>query len=59
MPGKQRQGKSVPRTLRKTRVTRSRLHCLKSNPDRNIGCPAAILTQNGVVVCSTPGQRDG
>jgi len=41
MPVKRRQGKSVTRTLRKTRVTWSRLYYLKSNPDRGIIDPAA------------------
>jgi hypothetical protein len=35
MPEKRRQARSASRTLRKTRVTRSRLDCFKSNPDRD------------------------
>ena len=41
MPEKRRQAKSASRTLRKTRVARSGLHCSKSNPDRDTGSPIA------------------
>ena len=54
MPGKRRQEKSALQTLCKTRVTGSRLHYLKPNPDRNIGCPAAMLAQRGVIMCLPP-----
>jgi hypothetical protein len=54
MPGKRRQEKSALQTLCKTRVTWSRLHYLKPNPDRNIGCPAAMLAQRGVIMCLPP-----
>ena len=39
MPEKRRQARSASRTLRETRVTRSRFDYLKSNPDRDISCP--------------------
>ena len=42
---------SANRTLRQTRVVGSRLHCLKSNPDRDTGSPAVRLTQRGVTAC--------
>ena len=41
MPEKRRPAKSANRTLRKTRVARSGLHCSKSNPDRDTGSPIA------------------
>ena len=50
MPEKRRQATSANRTLRKTRVVWPRLDCLKSNPDRDKGGPAAMLTQRGVTV---------
>ena len=51
MPEKRGQAKSASRTPRKTRVAWSRLHCLKSNPDRDMCSPAATLTQRGVTAC--------
>ena len=48
MPEKRRQAKSANRTLCKTRVVRSKLDCLKSNPDRDKCSPAVMLTQHGV-----------
>jgi hypothetical protein len=42
MPEKRGQARSASRTLRKTRVTRSRLYCLKSNPDRGIPLPLTM-----------------
>ena len=39
MPETRGQAKSANRTPRKTRVVRSKLHCLKSNPDREHGQP--------------------
>jgi hypothetical protein len=44
MPEKRGQARSASRTLRKTRVTWSRLDCLKSNPDRDSCSP---LTRGG------------
>ena len=44
LPEKRRQAKSANRTLRKARVVRSKLDCFKSNPDRDICSPAAMLT---------------
>ena len=41
MPEKRRQVKSANRTLCKTRVARSGLHCSKSNPDRDTSGPIA------------------
>ena len=51
MPEKRRQAMSASRTLRKTRVARSKLDCLKSNPDRDMGGPVAMLTQSSVTAC--------
>ena len=51
LPEKRGQAKSANRTPRKTRVVRSKLDCLKSNPDRDKGGPAVMLTQRGVTVC--------
>jgi hypothetical protein len=42
---------SASQTLRETRVVRSKLNCLKSNPDRGKRGPAARLTQRGVTTC--------
>jgi hypothetical protein len=42
MPVKRGQPTSARRTSRETRMTRPRLDCLKSNPDRNTRSPAAI-----------------
>ena len=51
MPEKRRQARSANRTLRKTRVVRSKLHCFKSNPDRDKCGPAVMLTQRGDTAC--------
>ena len=48
LPEKRGQATSASRTPRKTRVVWSRLHCLKSNPDRDTRSPAVMLTQRGV-----------
>jgi hypothetical protein len=39
MPEKRRQARSASRTFRKTRMTRSKLDCFKSNPDRDSCSP--------------------
>ena len=51
LPEKRGQATSASRTPRVTRVAWSRLHCLKSNPDRDTGSPAVRLTQRGVTAC--------
>ncbi len=51
MPEKRRQATSASRTPRETRVARSKLHCFKSNPDRDTRSPAVKLTQRGVTAC--------
>jgi hypothetical protein len=51
LPEKRRQATSASRTLRKTRVARSKLYCLKSNPDRDTRSPAMMLTKLGVTAC--------
>ena len=51
MPEERRQAKSASRTLRKTRMARSKLYCFKSNPDRDKRSPAIMLTQRGVTAC--------
>ena len=51
MPEKRRQARSANRTLRKTRVVRSKLDCFKSNPDRDKCSPAVMLTQRDVTAC--------
>jgi len=51
LPEKRRQATSASRTLRKTRVVGSRLHCFKPNPDRGMCSPAAMLTPRGVTAC--------
>jgi hypothetical protein len=51
LPEKRGQATSANRTPRKTRVAWSKLHCFKSNPDRDKGGPAATLTQRGVTAC--------
>jgi hypothetical protein len=51
LPEKRGQAKSANRTPRKTRVVWPRLDCFKSNPDRDKGGPAAMLTQRGVTAC--------
>jgi len=51
MPEKRRQATSANRTLRKTRVARSKLDCFKSNPDRDMCGPAVMLAQHGVIAC--------
>jgi hypothetical protein len=51
MPEKRRQATSASRTLRKTRMARSKRDCFKSNPDRDTCSPAAMLTQRGVTAC--------
>ena len=51
MPEKRGQAKSANRTPRKARVVWSKLYCFKSNPDRDIRSPTAMLTQRGVIVC--------
>ena len=51
LPEKRGQATSASRTPRKTRVVWSKLHCFKSNPDRDKGGPAAMLTQRGVIAC--------
>jgi len=44
LPEKRRQATSANRTLRKARVAWSKLHCFKSNPDRDKCGPAVRLT---------------
>ncbi|QDV39360.1 hypothetical protein ElP_73260 (plasmid) [Tautonia plasticadhaerens] len=51
MPEKRGQATSASRTPREARVVGPRLDCLKSNPDRDTGSPAATLTQRGVTAC--------
>jgi hypothetical protein len=51
MPEKRGQAKPANQTPRKTRVVWSRLDCFKSNPDRDICSPAAMLAQRDVTVC--------
>ena len=51
MPEKRGQAMSASRTPREARVVWPRLDCLKSNPDRDTGSPAARLTQRGVTAC--------
>ena len=51
LPEKRGQAMSASRTPRKTRVVWSKLDCFKSNPDRDMGGPAAMLTQRGVTAC--------
>jgi hypothetical protein len=51
LPEKRGQAMSASRTPRKTRVAWSKLDCFKSNPDRDMGSPAARLTQRGVTAC--------
>ena len=42
---------SAKSETRKARVVWSKLHCFKSNPDRDKGGPAVMLTQRGVTAC--------
>jgi hypothetical protein len=51
LPEKRGQAKSASRTPRKTRVVWPRLNGFKSNPDRGMCSPAAMLTQGGVTAC--------
>jgi hypothetical protein len=51
LPETRGQAKSARRTPRKTRVARSRLDCLKPNPDRDTRSPVARLAQRDVTVC--------
>jgi hypothetical protein len=50
-PEKRGQAKPASRTPRKTRVVWPRLHCLKSNPDRDTGGPVVTLAQRDVTAC--------
>ena len=45
MPEKRRPATSAKPMPRETRVARSRLYCLKPNPERMINCPAATLAR--------------
>jgi hypothetical protein len=51
MPEKRGHATSAKLVPRKARVARSRLDCLKSNPDRVISSPVAKLTQRDVTAC--------
>jgi hypothetical protein len=53
LPEKRRQAKSASRTLRKTRVARSRLNCLKSIPIGTQAAPSLATrpTKRDVTVC--------
>ena len=51
MPEKRVQATSASRTPCKTRVAWSRLHGLKSNPDRINSGPIATLTKGDVTAC--------
>ena len=53
MPEKRRQAKSASRTLRKTRVARSKLNCLKPIPIGTQAAPSLATrpTKRDVTVC--------